>query len=76
MNWSTRKLAIRKAMLNGKMNQTSDNSIIPAAKVGAKESTSASITKYTLKLNPLLSMGVKSVTSAFIGENAALLKNA
>jgi len=44
-NWSITKHATKKTMLKGKTNQTSDNSMTPAAKVGAMEPMSPSVKK-------------------------------
>jgi hypothetical protein len=44
-NWSITKHVTKKTMLKGKTNQTSDNSMTPAAKVGAMEPMSPSVKK-------------------------------
>lgn len=66
---------MKKATLNGKTSQTLDNSITPAATVGATAAKRPSVKKYRLKPNPLSATGVALATRVFIGDHKALLKN-
>ena len=70
------RLMSMKIMLKGKMNQTSDNTMTPAAKMGAIEAMRPSVKKYALKLNPLSFTDVEFATIRFIGAHTALLKKA
>ena len=63
-------------MLKGKMNQTSDSSITPAANGGVIVDVSPSVRKITLKLNPLLVIGVMFDTIVFWGDAVLLANNA
>jgi len=64
-----------KVALNGRTNQMSNNTMTPAAKVGAIDATIISIKKYKLKPNPRLPSGINSVTNVFMGDQDELLKN-